>query len=213
MARTGAFDRYSGEYEQWFEKNRDLYRLELKAVRKLLPDFVTGIEAGSGSGRFAVPLGVHLGIEPSEAMARMAMKRCVATAIGVAENMPVRTGACDLVLMVTTVCFVDDILQTFLETGRILKPGGYLVVGLVDRESRLGQCYEERREQSRFYREATFYSTAEILDYMKKAGFENFETCQTLIEDDQAFTEQVLPGTGRGAFVVIRGKYPPGAGL
>jgi hypothetical protein len=74
----------------------------------------------------------------------------------------------------------------------------------VDRESRLGRCYEERRHSSRFYREATFYSAAEIIDYMKQAGFTKFETCQTLIEDDHALTEQVISGTGRGAFVVIK---------
>lgn len=205
MARTGAFDRYSHEYEQWFKKNRELYRLELEAVKQLLPESGTGVETGAGSGRFSVPLGIYLGIEPSEAMARIAMRRGVATAMGVAENMPVKTGACDFVLMVTTVCFVDDILQTFKEAQRILKPDGCIITGLVDRKSRLGQCYEQRRDSSRFYAEATFYSADEITDYLRKAGFTKFETRQTLIEDDQQIlTDLVLPGTDRGAFVVIK---------
>ena len=205
MARTGAFDRYSREYEQWFEKNSELYRLELEAVRELLPDSGIGLETGSGSGKFAVPLGVRLGIEPSEAMARIALERGVATAMGVAEHMPVRDSICDFVLMVTTVCFVDDILQTFAETRRILKPGGCIVTGLVDRESRLGQCYQERKDRSRFYKEATFYSAEEIMHYLVKAGFKKFETRQTLIEDkNQVLTEKILPGTGTGAFVVIK---------
>ncbi len=205
MAHTKAFDLYSSEYEQWFEKNRELYRLEIEAVRQILPQSGCGLETGAGSGRFAVPFGIRLGIEPSEAMARIAMKRGMATAMGVAENMPVKTGSCDFVLMVTTVCFVDHILQTFMETKRILKSGGCLVVGLVDRESRLGQCYEQRRDSSRFYAEATFYSADEIVDYLRQAGFRKFETRQTLIEDEnQALTDLVLPGTGRGAFVVIK---------
>ena len=204
MARTEAFDNFSRQYDEWFEKNRELYQLELKAVRALLPESGAGLEIGTGSGKFARPSGINFGIEPSETMALLAQKAGVYTARGVAEYLPVKNFACDFALMVTTVCFVDDVLTSFREALRIIKKHGCLIVGLVDKESRLGQCYQERKDRSRFYREATFYSAKEILALLENAGFRHYETRQTLIEDHDVLTDQVIPGTGRGAFVVIK---------
>jgi hypothetical protein len=48
----------------------------------------------------------------------------------------------------------------------VLKPGGQAVVGLVDRDSPLGTKYQEHKTQHVFYREATFYSVAEVVSYL-----------------------------------------------
>ena len=65
MARTAPFDNYYELYEKWFEDNRFTYLSELKAVRHFIPTDKKGIEIGSGSGRFALPLEIKIGIEPS----------------------------------------------------------------------------------------------------------------------------------------------------
>ncbi len=204
MARTGAFEHYSEQYENWFEKNREIYEWELEAVRRMLPHSGIGIEIGVGSGRFAAPLRITTGIEPCVEMAIIAKQKGISTAIGIAEQMPVRSHCCDFALMVTTICFVDSVLESFLEAKRILKPGGYLITGLVDSNSKLGQRYQERKDRSRFYAEATFYNADEVKDYMRQAGFENIEACQTLLEYENHDRKQIIPGTGKGAFVVIR---------
>ena len=47
-----------------------------------------GLEVGVGTGRFAAPLGIHIGLEPSPAMAKLARARGVEVHSGVGENLP-----------------------------------------------------------------------------------------------------------------------------
>jgi diaminopimelate epimerase len=65
MAKVEPFEKYTSQYEDWFERNKFLYESELAAIREQLPERGKGIEIGVGSGRFAAPLGIKLGIEPS----------------------------------------------------------------------------------------------------------------------------------------------------
>ncbi len=54
------------------------------------------------------------------------------------EQHPIPDISFDYMLLVTTICFVDDIVQAFAQAYRVLKPGGCTIVGFVDRESELG---------------------------------------------------------------------------
>ncbi|WP_297444814.1 class I SAM-dependent methyltransferase [Desulfurobacterium sp.] len=203
MAKTESFDRFYREYENWFERNRDIYEAELELIRSLLPQG-KGIEIGVGTGRFAAPLGIKIGIEPSDAMAEVARQRGIDVLKGVAESLPVPNESYDFVLMVTTVCFVDDVLKSFKEAFRILKKGGVFIVGFVDKNSPLGKRYQEKKDKSRFYKEATFYSTEEIVDFLKKAGFSEISVKQTLIEKDGKMLPVIKDGSGEGGFVAVR---------
>jgi ubiquinone/menaquinone biosynthesis C-methylase UbiE len=204
MPRTGAFDKHSDAYDEWFNKNLDLYEAELEAIRQLIPPPGTeGMEVGVGSGKFAVPLGIKIGVEPSEKMAAKARMLGIEVYPGVAEKLPFPDEKFNFVLMVTTICFVDDVRKSFREALRVLKPGGSIIVGFVDKESELGKKYAEKKEKSKFYKEATFFSTEEVLKSLKKAGFRIDQIKQTLIPGDDS--ECILDGFGKGAFVVIRG--------
>ena len=70
-AKIAPFEQYASRYESWFSKHRFAYKSELEAVRRQLPWGKNGIEIGVGSGRFAAPLGIKLGLEPSAAPAPM----------------------------------------------------------------------------------------------------------------------------------------------
>ncbi|WP_457566971.1 class I SAM-dependent methyltransferase [Desulfurobacterium sp.] len=203
MAKTESFDRFYREYENWFERNRDIYEAELELIRSLLPQG-KGIEIGVGTGRFAAPLGIKIGIEPSDAMAEVARQRGIDVLKGVAESLPVPNESYDFVLMVTTVCFVDDVLKSFKEAFRILKKSGVFIVGFVDKNSPLGKRYQEKKDKSRFYKEATFYSTEEVVDFLKKAGFSEISIKQTLIEKDGKMLPVIKDGSGEGGFVAVR---------
>jgi hypothetical protein len=72
MAKTEPFEKHKAKYEEWFEKNVFAYKSELQAVRYLLPKRGTGVEIGIGTGRFAAPLGIRVGVEPSKAMREVA---------------------------------------------------------------------------------------------------------------------------------------------
>ncbi len=69
-----SFDRNWEKYENWFERHKNAYSSELKALKKAKPGGF-GLEVGVGSGRFAFPLGVKMGIDPSKNMLKVAKER------------------------------------------------------------------------------------------------------------------------------------------
>lgn len=207
MPGQEAFDKNVERYEAWFIEHPLVYVSELHAVRELLPGSGRGIEIGVGTGRFAAPLGIPVGVEPSRAMAAVAEQRGVRVSNGVAESLPFDDSRFDFALMVTTVCFLDDLDLAFGEAHRVLKPGGAFIIGFVDRNSPLGRQYRERKDRSVFYRDATFYSEDEIVSRLKISGFSGFAFRQTLFRpiEEMKDVEPVTVGSGKGSFVVIRG--------
>jgi len=204
MPKTVPFEKHSDAYDEWFKKNIDLYEAELEAIRQLIPPpGAEGMEVGVGSGKFAAPLGIKIGVEPSEKMAIKARLQGINVYPGVAEELSFPDSRFDFVLMVTTICFVDDVIKSLREAFRVLKPSGCIIVGFVDKESELGKQYSDKREKSRFYKDATFFSTEEVLKYLKEAGFGIAKIRQTLIPGE--LPETILDDFGRGAFVVIKG--------
>lgn len=206
MPKIEPFDKHVDQYERWFEENRFTYESELEAVRALLPEDGKSIEIGVGTGRFAVPLGIELGVEPSQAMRAVAQKHGLTVVAGVAEALPFDNALFDLALMVTTLCFLDDIPAAIREAYRVLKPGASLVIALIDRNSPLGREYERLKTEDVFYKEATFYSTDEVIVYLKAAGFKDFAFTQTIFQGLQEGQENqpVKEGYGEGSFIVVR---------
>jgi len=205
MAKVAPFETHRDRYERWFEKHRAAYVSELLALRALVPWEGRGLEIGVGTGRFAGPLGVAVGIDPSDAMLRVAAARGIETVRGVAEALPFTTGSFDYALVVTTICFVDDPARMIAEAHRVLRPSGKLVIGFVDRESDLGRTDLERGAESVFYREAVFHAAAEVRELLGAGGFVDRTWGQTLFRPLMEIEEiePVRSGTGRGAFVVV----------
>ena len=123
----------------------------------------------------------------------------------VAEHLPFEDARFDFALMVTTICFVDDIRASFLEAKRVLKKGGRFIIGFVDRESALGKTYEAHKPENVFYRDATFYSTDEVLALLEETGFREHEEVQTIFGNLHEITrvQQCTQGYGHGSFVVV----------
>ena len=200
----GPFEDLADEYDQWFERHRWAYASELSALRAARPEGF-GLEIGVGTGRFAHPLSIPVGLDPSLPMLRKAGERGVAVVRGVAESLPFRDGAFDLALLVTVLCFVSDPLSALREARRVVRPSGHLLLGILDRDSPLGRRYEAGAASSRFYRGARFLSASEACHLLERAGCEVLETHQTLLSDPSglASAEPVLEGNGQGLFVVI----------
>jgi len=208
VPKISPFEKNAEHYEEWFEKNRWVYEAELRAVKAMVPDGGRGVEIGVGTGRFAEPLGIKIGVEPSRRMREIAQKRGIRVLDGVAEELPFDDSRFDFALMVTTICFVDDINRALLEAHRVLSHEGVLVIGFVDRNSIVGETYSSRRNENVFYKEATFFSVDELVGRMNKAGFIDLTFNQTIFKFLSRTTrdEQVKPGYGEGTFVVIRGR-------
>ncbi len=205
-ARTAElFDKNWERYDNWFEKHMNIYLSELKALKKALPKG-TGLEIGAGSGRFAQTLGVKTGIDPSINMLRLAKKRGVEAVQGVGEKLPFKDCTFDFVLIVVTLCFVEEPEHVLREACRVLRSGGRLIVGEINKDSQWGRLYEAKRKESVFYRAASFYSCDDIVEMFDRAGIRYLESYQTLLQPPTIEIEEE-PGKGadKGGFFVIVG--------
>jgi SAM-dependent methyltransferase len=206
VTKVEPFEKHAREYEEWFERNRFAYESELQAIKEQLPDSKNGIEVGVGTGRFAAPLGIKLGLDPSKEMRRLAQKKGIEGIEGVAEAVPFGDSQFDFVLMVTALCFLDDIEAGLKEAHRVLRSGGCLILGFIDANSLMGRLYRQQKKDNVFYREATFHSVEEVVAYLRKAGFKDFNFKQTLFRPlaDIRDIEPVKEDYGEGSFVVVK---------
>lgn len=206
MAKIEPFEKYTDKYEQWFDKYDPVYDAELRCVRSVGSDNKKSLEIGVGSGRFAAPLAIRMGVEPSLRMAYLAKNRGILTISGTGENLPVKNSSIASVLMVTTICFLDNVLQAFREVLRILQPRGSFIVAFVDKSSPIGRTYQTHKMENLFYREATFFSTKEVIEYLVRTNFRNLQFRQTLFHPLQEAerNELVIEGYGKGSFVVVK---------
>lgn len=202
------FDTYAEEYDAWFERNHFAYLSELEAVRKLMPRIkygVSGLEIGVGTGRFAGPLGVTIGFDPSEKMLRIAQQRGIKPVLAKGERIPFKDKAFNLLLLIVTWCYLDKPGLVISEAKRVLKDRGKIIIGIIDKDSFLGKIYQERKGESKFYSGARFYSTQEVIELLKEHNFKKVSTFQTvsLPPEQTREIEQPQEGYGKSGFVVI----------
>lgn len=208
MIQSLPFNEHVSEYEEWFEKYPFVFQSEVEAIRELIPteDNIYGIEVGLGTGRFARELGIMEGVEPSANMRALALERGIEARAGEAEHLPYKDMHYDVVLMVFCISYLEDMQAAFIEAKRVLKNGGALIAGFIDKDSIIGKEYEKRKPFSVFYKHANFYSPERVIDELKKAGFKKQQYSQTLFHalDDIKELEPSRPGYGEGSFVLIK---------
>jgi ubiquinone/menaquinone biosynthesis C-methylase UbiE len=199
------FETLAGEYDAWFENNRLVYESEIRALKTFWAPGRRHLEVGVGTGRFAVPLGVSVGVEPARAMAAIARRRGIRVIRAVAEALPFAAGSFDQVLMVTVLCFFTDPVLALTEAARVLTASGQLLIGMIDKDSPLGRLYEARRHESPFYRNARFYPVSRVLGWLRRLGFRPEGVAQTIFRgvSEISSLEPVKAGHGEGGFVVI----------
>jgi len=208
MLRVEPFEKFAEEYDAWFEQHSEVYESELLAIRQTLltlPENISGLEVGVGTGRFAVPLGIKDGVDPAEETRMVAAKRGVEVMDAQAERLPYKDWHFDFVLFVT-ICHLDNAVKAFKEAHRVLNPGGSLIIGFIDANRPIGQAYEKKRAQSNFYRHATFYGVDRVEAMLTESGFRDPTYVQTLFGGLEDISEVQSPkeGYGEGSFVVVK---------
>ncbi len=205
-----AFEDLAERFDAWYgtAAGRVLFDLELAALRPLLAGTARPrLEVGVGSGRFAAALGIEVGLDPAEAPLRLAKARGVRVVRGAGEQLPFRHNTFGAVVLVVTLCFAGDPAGLLAEAGRVLGPGGRLVVGLVPLDSAWGRSYEEKgRAGHPFYRHARFQTVAGHRRMLTTAGLRLVEARSTLFQTpgDEPVAEPVLAGAVAGAgFVAL----------
>jgi len=200
------FDRLAEHYDAWFDtpQGQCLFAAEVECLERLMPGDRSGwVEVGVGSGRFARALNVPEGLDPSEPLLRMAAERGIATVQGVAEEPPYESESLAGVLLVVTLCFLDDPQVALGEFARVLRPGGRLLVGVVPTHSPWGELYRRKGEQGHpFYSTARFYTAGQLIDMAAPFGFALREAASTLDKgpeegtSEYRVTDGLVPGWG-----------------
>jgi len=161
-------------YERWYETvGRRADRLEKALLAKLLAQFPEArrvLEIGCGTGHFTrwfASRGLQtVGLDISAAMLADAQRRGTGMlAMGDALSLPLQTGCCDVVAMITTLEFLEEPVRALREALRVAQRG--LILGVLNRRSRLGERL--RREGGPIWGAAHFYTPAELARIVKIA--------------------------------------------
>lgn len=167
------FDTAAERYDAWFDTpgGKILFANELAAIRLLWRDkFRPALEIGVGTGRFAQALGVEFGIDPAVGALRLAERRGIQVKQARGEALPFPDATFAGVLIIATLCFADDALALMREAARVLRPNGHLLIGDIPTDSPWGEHYLRKKvEGCPFYRDAHFYTVAELTKMLRQA--------------------------------------------
>lgn len=179
-----AFDAMTEAYDRWYDtpEGKAIFQAELKCLRSLHEKWPgRWLEVGVGTGRFACPLGIVEGIDPSRRMLDVATGRGITTHVGMAENLPFPERCFDGVLMALTLCFVANAALAIQECRRILRPGGALLLGVVPADSPWGREYLDKASKGHpVYALAHFRTPAEIVRLAEDTRFALADAASTL---------------------------------
>lgn len=153
------FGRLAGKYDRWYDTRlgKAYDRLERKTVSRYLPRISSGgrlLDVGCGTGhwsRFFAARGFKVtGIDLSGEMIAQARSRkspgCHFKKAD-ARSLPFADGSFDLITAMTVLEFIPDPRPALQEMFRCLKPGGKVLLGLLNRSAPLNQRRLSGREE------------------------------------------------------------------
>jgi ubiquinone/menaquinone biosynthesis C-methylase UbiE len=186
------------EYDAWYETHLGSLsdRLEKELVFSMA-DIKPGemaLDAGCGTGNYTLELarrGIRVtGVDSSASMLKWARQKAfdygskvkgeglkVEFEVADALKLPFPDSSFDLVLSIGLLCFLNDPEKALIEMHRVLKPGGRIVIGVLNRWSPWAFF---RRVKGLFkdtiYNQAHFISPPELEGLIRQVGFEIKET-------------------------------------
>jgi len=133
LSAADGYDAWSGTYD---DPGNGLLGPDLARVTSMIEGHRGGValDAACGTGRYAQWLlgqGYEVvGVDPSPGMLKVARQKLpdVDFRDGDLSGLPVATGSADLAVCALALTHVEDLARPYQELGRVLKPGGRLVV-------------------------------------------------------------------------------------
>lgn len=224
------FDIYANEYDKWFMLNSNVFETELRLVASCLKDSHEILSIGCGSCLFEKALrdnyGILIkhGIEPSESMAKIAMKRGFDVEINTGEAADYGCEAYDTVLFNGCPCYMNDLKLALSKARNSIVKGGRIVIIDVPKESSYGTLYNlamtlgswqhpiiadvapQMPYPIEFVKQANWRTTIEKINMLKELGFSQLLFRQTLIASpcfSHLCVENPIDGYDKGSYVAI----------
>jgi len=207
------FDILTEKYDAWYDSDdgRPLHETELLCLGPLIENTPLPIlEVGVGTGRFAMHFHDVMGVDPAFNALRFAQKRGIIIAQSVGEHLPFRDTTFGCVLLVVTLCFVQNPVDVLREAKRVSNKNGRIIIGLVPMDSPWSDYYEEKKRRGHpFYRSARFYTLEGVKELLQKAGLKISRIRSTLLQgpDEPHRVEEPIEGYIKNAgFLCIEAK-------
>jgi SAM-dependent methyltransferase len=175
------FDALADKYDSWYEsaKGRMYDRLEKKAISRYLPSGAKGkklLEVGCGTGhwsQFFSGYGFEVtGVDISERMINIAKSKNIPHALfrlADGHSLPFADETFDVTAAITTLEFVRNARAVVREMVRCTcKPGGQLLVGVLNGLARLNRNRKQRPESP--YTKARLFSPGELKQLLEPFG-------------------------------------------
>lgn len=223
------FDGYAAKYDEWFMKNENLFISELRLFQKVLGD-ITGkklLSVGCGSGLFEsyIDCSNVEGIEPSEDMGQIAVKRGVnVIKFGLIEDVDLPDNEYDIIYFNGSSSYMEDLVPVYEKSLKALKAGGKLILLDVPKESAFGFMYLLGKSLNTYDHEylegampelpyplalassGVWHTTEEKINVLKNLGISKFNFYQTLVKNPlytNEEPEEVIEGYKSGGYVAI----------
>jgi ubiquinone/menaquinone biosynthesis C-methylase UbiE len=189
------FEREAERYDAWYDTQSGvrLFETELETLRPLIAGRETsGLEVGTGTGRFAQRLGITYGVDPAVAPLRIAQRRGVTVIAASGEYLPFCDHVFSSVTFVFTLCFVHDPVTVIREAARVVRSDGLVIIGVVPGGGPLGRHYQRLGTQGhRIYRIARFLDRPALEDLIDQAGLSTVQVRSAVID---VVDNKILPG-------------------
>jgi SAM-dependent methyltransferase len=164
-------------YDAWFDGRwgRFAWRVESAAVLRALGpvDGRSVVEVGCGTGRLAARLAAHggrvVGVDADPAMLAVAAT-CIPGRLLCADagRLPLPDAAVDAAVAVATLEFTADPALVLAEMARVTRPGGWLVVAVLNPHSLWGWAGRVRHRAP--YRDGCFLPRDRLLAWGRRHG-------------------------------------------
>lgn len=223
------FDGYAAKYDEWFMKNDNLFNSELKLFLKVIGDYKGKkmLSVGCGSGLFEsyIDCSNVEGIEPSEDMGQIAVKRGVnVIKFGLIEDVDLPDEEYDIIYFNGSSSYMEDLVPVYAKSLRALKKGGKLILLDVPKESAFGFMYLLGKSLNTYDHEflegampelpyplalassGVWHTTEEKINVLKDLGVTGFSFYQTLVKNPlytNEEPEEVIEGYKSGGYVAI----------
>lgn len=224
------FDSYANEYDAWFLENPNVLESEVRLVASTLKDGGKILSVGCGSGLFEKIIreefGINIsdGVEPSASMAEIARKRGLNVVEATAEEFDYPAGKYDTILFNGCPSYITDLATVVDKVYNALPAGGRIVLVDVPKESTYGIMYNLAKALGTWHHPllegvyppnpypielvkiASWRTTAEKIDLVKKSGFQKIEYAQTLTTHplySDLKAEMPVEGYDKGDYVAI----------
>jgi len=171
------FDKAASDYDSWYltPMGRHVDTVETELAFSLLPPVrgASVLDAGCGTGNFSFKLAEQgcrvTGTDLSPEMLTVARGKAANRAVPILfrqmdiEKLTFADGTFDAVYSLAVFEFLSEPERAFRELFRVLQPGGRLLIGTINRDSRWGRLYmSEEYQQNSIFRYAKLKTREEL---------------------------------------------------